>query len=142
MGNKQFRTAEFPPHILELHKHLPKVGDIVEFDPCFQCSDMSSVRKAGPPSTAIITKLKYGAYVPESEHNNIHFIIPDADYACIVYGRVLVATSITPYCDHAHGNLIVPEGLETILRYKTDISPDTDAEGWLIKNAPTSTFFN
>jgi hypothetical protein len=142
MGNNIcIDVGEFPSSVLEKHAHVPKIGDEVEFDPCFQCTNISSVRKAGSPGRAVITKIKYCARVPQSEQDNKDYKIPDKDYVCKVYGRVLTPTSITPYCNHAHGILVVPVGLETILRYKTEISPDTDAEGWVIKNEAVSSFF-
>jgi len=137
MGNKIFVPHSFPQHIMEKYNYLPKVGDIIEIDPCFQCSIISAVNKAGPPTTAEIISIEFGVYVSEDQQNISNQIFKDTDYEYIIRGRLLNETSITPYCGHAHGILNAPKGLETIIRHYTQFdSIGTDAKGWLIKNQP------
>jgi hypothetical protein len=134
MGNVIFREAEFPPHIKNSpsYKHLPNIGDIVDFDPCFQSTRCSAVLKAGPPSKAVITKIKYGVYVNEDTQP---YEYEDVDYDFIVYGKVLTETSITTDWLYAYETIFIPKGLETILRYKVYFkSVGTDADGWIILN--------
>ena len=143
MGNKIAVPVEVPPHITEGNPLFPKVGDFVEVEPCFQCTDISGTKVAGPATTARITSVKHVVYVPEDEQDITGRKFKDSDYKCIVRGELLGATSITPYCGHAHGVLNAPAGSTMILRHKDAFgTAGTDAKGWLFKNQPMSTFLN
>ncbi len=139
MGNVIFREVVFPPHIKysPTFLNIPNIGDIVDFDPCFQFTEFSKVRKAGHPSKAIITEIKYGVYVND---DTLPSEYEDDDYDCIVYGIVLFETSITTNWSYGYKPLVIPEGFKTILRNKAYFnkphhkSVGTDADGWIVLN--------
>lgn len=138
MGNKIFSPMsekEVPLRYFEENPHLPKIGDIIDVSPCFQCSIMSAANVAGPCVKAEIISVKFGVYVPKDQQDISNQKFKDSDYKCIIFGKLLSATSITPYCGHAHGVLNAPEGLKTRLHYNTEFeSVGTNADGWLFKN--------
>ena len=136
MGNEIFvPIATIPSGFFETNTYLPKIGEVIDVSPCFQCSIMSATNVAGPCVKAEIISVKFGVYVPKDQQDISNQKFKDSDYKCIVIGKLLSATSITPYCGHAHGVLNAPSGLETRLHYKTDLgSTGTNADGWLFKN--------
>jgi len=142
MGNKvTFIDQEFPSEIADKFSYLPAVGDVVDVTPCFQCSWMSSIKKAGDITKARITSVRRGYNQPEVADENPGSVATappvknTKDWSFIVLAEILSPTKITPYCGHAHGHLEIPIGLEVCLLNSNQFGEMCEPKGWIVKNS-------
>ena len=142
MGNKvTFIDHEFPLEIAKEFSYLPAVGDIVDVTPCFQCSLISGIQKAGDITKARITSVRRGYIQPEvadEDPGSVAAAPPvknTKDWSFIILAEILEPTKITPYCDHAHGHLEIPVGLKVMLRHTNQFGGMCKPKGWIVKNS-------
>jgi hypothetical protein len=141
MGNKvTFIDKEFPPEIADNFSYLPAVSDVVDVTPCFQCSAISGIIKAGDVAKARITSVRRGynqKEVVDEDPGSVAAasVIDPKDWTFIVLAEMLEPTRITPYCGHAHGHLEIPVGLEVCIRHSNQFGGMCEPKGWIVKNS-------
>ena len=145
IANKNnFVDREFPPEIVAKYASLPKDGDIIEVNPCFQCSGMSEIKKVGDIVRVRVYSARYGVYL--SDMSDSKSVIPIPTLADIFSGKpgeiwsfrimaeFIDSATIIPYCSHAHGNIIIKEGTKARIRHSSEFGPQTKVDGWIVKN--------
>jgi len=145
MGNNlTFIDQELPSEIADKFSYLPAIGDVVDVTPCFQCSWLSSIKQAGDVAKARIISVHRGynqKEVEDEDHVSVAAASTKApvgdtkNWTFIVLAEMLEPIKITPYCDHAHGHLEIPVGLEACIRHSNQFGSMCESKGWIVKNS-------